>query len=564
MEANQYLKAIRGRWVVVVVALAVGLSAAWLTRDVAASPGKKETRSAYTASAVLLSSQNSRAPGFGNLETLAAVARLDEILKRVAKRIGYSGDPDGLRDDIEVTLDSNTGFLTFSSAGPVAAEAEEVANGFAKTIVRFVFERQLQELDEQTKAIEKNLETVREEIQDLNDELAGASEEETRRLRPLLDQKLREQDTLDTDLQQINSSIDQLSRIEVIQPAVAKETVAGGPTIPSGISIRLAIGAAAGLLLGLLLALLLEKVNTRIRSSDSAERHFQVPVLARIPRIPSRLRKSAPVVVVGAPSSGAADAFRVLAASIMRWPPLATELQDEAIIHLSEGARSSARNSKTTTQTVARTTTSKQSSPRPERAILITSAGRGEGKSTVVANLAGAFSELGKNTVVLSCDLRRPQVHNLLEVENEPGLVDGLLKRDIPVLNGRLLRSPLNKAKIKVVPSGPVPENPAELLNSDRMRRAIDEACRKADVVLIDTPPILSAMDVAAMISEVDAVLVVARSGRTSTREAEATSETLNTLSAPFLGVVLNHSPDIVRSKSYGGFPPLSRQPRES
>jgi Mrp family chromosome partitioning ATPase len=83
------------------------------------------------------------------------------------------------------------------------------------------------------------------------------------------------------------------------------------------------------------------------------------------------------------------------------------------------------------------------------------------------------------------------------------------------------------------------------------MNRVIDEACRHADVVLLDTPPILAAMDVATLVSEVDAVVVIARSGKTSVKVADSTSEMLNKLGAPFLGVVLNCSTDIVKPKSY-------------
>jgi Mrp family chromosome partitioning ATPase len=165
---------------------------------------------------------------------------------------------------------------------------------------------------------------------------------------------------------------------------------------------------------------------------------------------------------------------------------------------------------------------------------------------------------------VVECDLRRPEIHKLLDVPSEPGLVDALQSEGSPVLNGSVVTSPLSDGRIKVVPSGSPTEKPAELLNSERMRLAIDEACRRADVVLIDSSPILSTMDVAAMISEVDAVLVVARSGKTSTKIADAMSERLNTLSAPFLGVVLNESTDVVKAKSYGGFPPLSRHQADS
>jgi capsular exopolysaccharide synthesis family protein len=200
--------------------------------------------------------------------------------------------------------------------------------------------------------------------------------------------------------------------------------------------------------------------------------------------------------------------------------------------------------------TIDKTSVDKGSS-RPQHSILITSASSGEGKTTIVANLASAFAEMGKKTVVLSCDLRNPEVHDLLQVENGGGLVEALESGTTPILNGRIVQSPLHESNIKVLPSGPVPPNPAELLNSDGMRRVIDEVCRHADVVLLDTPPILAAMDVATLVSEVDAVVVIARSGKTSVKAADSTSEMLNKLGAPFLGVVLNCSTDIVKPRSY-------------
>jgi Mrp family chromosome partitioning ATPase len=83
------------------------------------------------------------------------------------------------------------------------------------------------------------------------------------------------------------------------------------------------------------------------------------------------------------------------------------------------------------------------------------------------------------------------------------------------------------------------------------MRQIIDEACRRADVVILDTPPILAAMDMATLVSEVDAVVVIARAGKTSVKVADSASQMLNKLGAPFLGVVLNYSTEIVKPRSY-------------
>jgi protein-tyrosine kinase len=300
----------------------------------------------------------------------------------------------------------------------------------------------------------------------------------------------------------------------------------------------------------LLLALGVERMYGRIRNAEAAERHFQVPLLARIPRIPRKQRRAAPVSVAGDPSSPSADAFRVLAAGILRRPPLASELSVATASGGAEESSGKTGHRGARVLTIDKGTVDQRSS-RPPHAILVTSAASGEGKTTIVANLAGAFAEMGRKTMVLSCDLRNPEVHELLKVENNKGLVDAIETGNNLILADWVVKSPVHESNITIVPSGSPPPNPAELLNSDEMRQVIDEACREADLVLIDTPPILAAMDVAMMVSEVDGVLVIARSGKTSFKVADSTNEMLSKLGAPFLGVVLNCSTDIVKPRSY-------------
>jgi len=545
MEPVHYVKALRGRWFVVAIVLLVGLSAAWFTRTSAPPRPVRETTT-YTARAVLLSSQNGRTTGLTSLSTLSELVRLDQVVRRTAENIGHTGDRKALSRRIDVSADQRTGFLTLSSTSRLAAEARRVADGFAETLVTFVDEQQRKTIAEDTESVNQELEKVKTTIDNLNDQLLTATDGRERALRSQLDQKVRERATLESELKQLTSTVTQAGDVSLIQPAVVERDDPLGPALPQGNLVRLLIGGLAGLILGVLLALGLERLDPRIRDSEAAERHFQVPLLARIPRIPRKERRSAPVSVMGASSSATADAFRLLAASILRWPLLTPELH---IAHGHAGIR--LEESPVADKRGARVLSIDKELTRPKHAFLITSAASGEGKTTVVANLAGAFAEMGKKTVVLSCDLRNPEVHELLGVENETGLVEALESSRTPLLNGTVLDSPLHETNIKVVPSGAPPPNPAELLNSDAMRNVIEEACRHADVVLIDTPPILAAMDVAMMVSEVDAVLVIARSGKTSVKVADGTSEMLNKLGAPFLGVVLNASTDIVKPRSY-------------
>ena len=546
MEPIQYLRVIRSRWILAVVVVVVGLGAAWLTQETAPATRKNEPK-VYSASAIILASQASgRSTGLTSLNTLSELVRLDEVVKRAADKIDYDGNPKDLLRRIQATPDQKTGFLTLSATGPLPAETKTVVDGYSKTLVAFVAEEQREELDEKTADANKELEEVTAEIASLNAQIESASDEDQRRLTSLLGHKQRDQQSIETELQNLRSSVAQSGDVKLLQPAVVELQEPVGPTIPRSSLVRFLAGGLGGLILGLLLALGLERFNPRIRNAEAAERHFEVPLIARIPRIPRSQRRTTPVAVAGASSTASADAFRVLAASILQWSPLTTDLrvastQPDATLDATVGGDTKG----------ARLLKFDNGSSRPQHAILITSAASGEGKTTVVANLAGAFAEMGKVTMVLSCDLRNPEVHELLGLDNDSGLVDALKSSSTPVLKDRVVQSTLHESNIKVVPSGAPPPNPAELLNSDQMRRVIDEACRQADVVLIDTPPILAAMDVAMMVSEVDAVLVIARSGKTSVKMADSTSEMLNKLGAPFLGVVLNCSTDMVKPKGY-------------
>jgi succinoglycan biosynthesis transport protein ExoP len=169
----------------------------------------------------------------------------------------------------------------------------------------------------------------------------------------------------------------------------------------------------------------------------------------------------------------------------------------------------------------------------------VTCAEPGEGKSTVVANLAAAFAEMGHKVLTISCDFRRPKIHEFLGVANVPGLSDAIRNSNgQPILRDNVLKSSFHEF-VGVVPSGSAPDKPGELLSSDGMRRALEEARQLADVVLIDSSPLLSAGDAVLLLEDVDAVLVVARAGQTHTGQASQTAGLLARLRAPVRGVVL-------------------------
>jgi capsular exopolysaccharide synthesis family protein len=175
------------------------------------------------------------------------------------------------------------------------------------------------------------------------------------------------------------------------------------------------------------------------------------------------------------------------------------------------------------------------------KTIVVTSGEPREGKSTVVANLAATFAEVGKRVVVVCCDYRHPTLHATFDVEHEPGLTDALEEGGGVDLDGLIQDTAIEG--VRVLATGAVPDKPGTLFGSERVRQVIAGLRSIADVVLIDTAPVLAASDWTQLIPAVDAVVVVARAGQTDAGSARRTGEVLLLLQAPVVGVVLNAVP---------------------
>jgi capsular exopolysaccharide synthesis family protein len=230
------------------------------------------------------------------------------------------------------------------------------------------------------------------------------------------------------------------------------------------------------------------------------------------------------------PESRAALAFRVLAATLTRLGSKDASTEHDSRIRGSSGTET----------------------------ILVTSAGPSEGKTTVVANLAAALAELGKRVLVFSCDFRRPLVHEFFGVSATPGLAESLATSNGQgVLDGSVWDSAIEH--VSVVPSGRPPLKPGELLSSHNMRRALDEAKGLADIVILDTAPLLAEGDVAHLLPAIDEVLLVVRAGKTTQQMAKRAHEFLERLGAPVVGVVLTDTAAATVPHRYYGH----RMPKE-
>jgi capsular exopolysaccharide synthesis family protein len=177
---------------------------------------------------------------------------------------------------------------------------------------------------------------------------------------------------------------------------------------------------------------------------------------------------------------------------------------------------------------------------KPLRTLVITSAVPGEGKSTALANLAVTLAQSGHDTIIVDCDLRKPSQHDLWKLENTQGLTTMLL--DEAALANPALQT-VGVEHLRVLTSGPLPPNPADVLVSRRMDQAIDALKERAEYVLFDVPPTLAVTDAALLGLKVDGLLLVLRSGTSRRDHAARAKEELERVKVPLVGTVLINAP---------------------
>lgn len=172
------------------------------------------------------------------------------------------------------------------------------------------------------------------------------------------------------------------------------------------------------------------------------------------------------------------------------------------------------------------------------RALLVTSPGPDEGKSTTLANLAVTIAQGGKRVILVDADLRRPSQHQIFNLKNSVGLSD--MVRDDALLANPPLQD-TGVPNLQVLTSGPLPPNPAEILGSKRMSDILAALLSRADMVLLDAPPVIAVTDAAVLSAKVDGVLLVIRAGKTKRENAKKAQQQLEKINARIIGVVLNN-----------------------
>ena len=174
----------------------------------------------------------------------------------------------------------------------------------------------------------------------------------------------------------------------------------------------------------------------------------------------------------------------------------------------------------------------------PCRSIVVTSAGPGEGKTTSVANFGVVVAQAGARVCVIDSDLRRPSLHRLFGVDNARGLTTALVEG----LSFAEVSQPSRIRNLSILPSGPLPPNPAELVGSHRMRDSLQAATESFDLILCDSPPVMAVGDATALAALCDGVVLVIQVGRTARDLLRRVADQIEAVKGRILGVLLNRA----------------------
>lgn len=319
---------------------------------------------------------------------------------------------------------------------------------------------------------------------------------------------------LETDKQYLNTlrqkERDLYAQTQDRPNEVSMETPSRLPKEPIGPARfrNILIAFLVSLVAGIGIAFLLDFLDDTVKSIDDVDRYIHLPALALIPAGRSerpRLRgastppgsESTSLAMVGDVRSPIAESYRHLRTSLLL-----------------------------------------SSAGQPPKTILVTSSQPSEGKTTTAVNTAFMLAQTGAEVLIIDCDLRRPRLHVNLDVPNTGGLTN-LLSGDTNI--DGLIQSYERQPNLKLLTSGPVPPNPAELLGSDEMRKLLGTLSEKFAHIIIDSPPTISFTDASILSTMVDGVVLVVHGGRSSRAVVRRAKQQLVDVGAHIFGVVLNN-----------------------
>lgn len=477
------------------------------------------------------------------MQTEAELVRSTAVAKRVVDRLELAQEPETLLDSIKVDLVPFTEVMVVNATASTPAFAATLADAFAEEYIASRRDQAIEHATQIAQNITGRIEEERKRLASIDAQLAEAEEEGTEATLLLRD---REQVTgrISTLQAQRLALLDRDPLANGGGQIIERAPVPLGAANPNHIRTAL-LGMFISIPLAIGLTLLRDSLSDTVKTKEEAESLTGAPALALVPFDPALEAEGAtPVACRDDPASMVAEAYRTLRVNLE---------------FSTDGERA--------------------------RYAMITSAGPAEGKSLTAANLALAFAEAGRRTVLVSADLRRPRLHSLLDVDPHPGLSEALLgvvrdsswiheagphlwfapsgsaafspsiRFDRKHLEGLFGRIPAPRTRARAAGRRAQATNGRGNGNGNG---AANGRARTTDMVIIDTPPILRAAEVPALAASVDGVVLVVRLGVTRRFAAARAAEQARKVGGRILGIVIIGVPpedaydraDVVRERA--------------
>lgn len=492
-DLKDYLGVLKSRrWVFLFVLVAVTAAAVFLSQ--------RQTPMYRAEARVLVkslpSSATEVAPPPPNLVTEKEVVSSEPVALRVQKELNTDESLAKLLRglDVKPVADGDVMVVSFVSDDPKFAQ--DAANAFASGYIEHRRSTATATLEAAQASIEKRIASVEQQLSETLDqvrELRGGDPELETALfteRSALVARLGVLQQRFDDLQPDRSI--QLGAGEVIETAHRPSSAFSPNHITNGI-----LGGVAGILLALGLVFLLDRMDDNLRRKEDVERALEAPLIGSVPNYKTKRKAASKIVTLEDPHGGASEAYKNLSVGI---------------------------------QFVAEQTHAKT--------FLVTSAFEGEGKTITTANLGVVLAQIGLRVVVVGGDLRKPKLSEYFGLQNNDGLSNWLTQTDRDAAT--ILRTPAAFDRLRIIPSGTVPANPAGLLNAGRFDQLLQYLKSQFDIILIDSPPLLGVADASLLANRSDAVIFVLRAGETSRAAAVHARESLNRIGVAFAGCILN------------------------
>lgn len=523
MELNQYLRLVRKwLWLILLASfVAGGLS---FVINVRRPPIYQAQTTVAIGRFIEAPNPNSTdiRTGIDLAQTYAQLATTFDVLQATVDALGLDASPESLRSRITTRILTGTSLLVIQVTSDDPVLAADLANALAEQLIAQSptnltadQQEQIAFLDVQIEDLSQQVQESREQLDSLNARIAAAEEDDdlerlTSQRNATLDQINQAQSTIAQFTNTIASLQQRTNAIDIVERARV-------PTAQSGTRIETTVilGAFVGAFLAFGVALLIEYLDDSIRTTEESTQLLALPVLGAIVRLGRRPRRYPEMLVTNQPSlSPFVEGYRTTRANM-----LFTRATDR------------------------------------KRTYIVTSAHPQEGKTVTAVNLAVTIAQTGLQVLLIDADLRRPRVHEMLDLENQVGLTTLLFSDPVPeevIVSGDKAgltpsflqcMQPSGIPNLSVLTSGFVPSNPSEVLGSTVMRNWFDLmfAAPAIDVIILDTPPCLAAAD--SMILAVNSggsVVLVLNSGSTRRGAALRAKEQFTKVGVEPAGVIVN------------------------